>query len=146
MYEPTKIVRLARPGEVSGHRGAVDEPTKAYLEAAELAMDHPGVPVLVHEWNWPNDEDSTIAAINRHAASEAKAEMLRINTWDRLGEADAGRTIPDDCERFHVGSNKVAKESLHRTFVVFHPEGRPVRERKGKKGSPEAEADAATEA
>ena len=88
MYEPTKLVRLARPGEVTGHRGAVDMPTEPYLEAAKIAMDHPGVPVLVHEWGWPNDEPSSVAAISRHAAMSV---ALSCRGFDAPPQASADR-------------------------------------------------------
>jgi hypothetical protein len=153
MTDPTRIVRLAEPGEVHGfgRLTPTDEPHPDYIEAAKIALDNPKRPVLVHSFSWPAifapdapkaaqtkaDAERTKAAeaLGREVAADAKAQMVRLNLWAEKQDYDRD-TIDQGIERFHVGSMKATADSEFRTFVVFFPEGRPVRKRRTKPEDP----------
>lgn len=132
-FVPKKAVRLAKPGEVAGFGRAIrrDVIDPDYAAAAPLAYANPGQPVIVHEWRRPDDEVRR-KELYRLIAEETRITLPLMNDADKAKELDHDdgvvvMDIPDGTlERFQV-SISAGENEAWRTYVIFHPNGRPVR-------------------
>lgn len=134
MTEPTqtKLVRLAEPGELRGFT-ITGELSEAFTEAMELALDHPGRPVLVENFDPADGTDEAVEAASTAAKASAKAGIRLVNKADHDNGSDPA------VERFHVGySAPPTGKSAYTVYLVFYPDGRPKRARG--KGTDEAPA------
>lgn len=135
-FEPRKIVKLAEPGQVGGYGRLIrkDVLDEDYAEAAPIAYAHPSAPVIVHEYDMPPTEDGQ-KHLDRYLATEQRTALKLMN------EADAGKrlprpegfknlTVPTGLERFQVSITTSTPEKVVRTYVIFHPNGRPIHTRK----------------
>lgn len=152
MFNPKKIVKLAQPGEVQGYGRLIkrDELDGDYAEAASLAYLNRGHPVIVHEFDVPQhqvdqvdqeageevtkaDVEQQVKELGLYVQTEVRITIGLLNEADQanvLPRPDDVLTCPPDLERFQVSQSTV--EAKMRTFVVFHPNGRPKRARKTK--------------
>jgi hypothetical protein len=134
-FAPKKRVRLAQPGEVPGYGHPIrrDQLDGDYADAAPIAYANPGVPVIVHEWARPDDGEKRRKLYSR-IAQETAVSLKLMTAADHAAELK----IPDDVqvlaaphglERFQV-SISAGEAEAWRTYIVFHPNGRPRRQTK----------------
>lgn len=135
MFEPKKVVALAKPGQVAGYGRLISTraPDPHYAEAAKVAYGNPGHPVIVHEFKLLEGVDDP--ELNAYVYAEVRAALRTLNEADAHGRLDletegVGVSLYDGPERFQVSSTRSKGEGVLRTWIVFHPEGRPVRNRK----------------
>ena len=134
-FTPTKVVKLAKPGEIAGYGRAIrkDAIDPDYLEAAKLAYDNPGKPVVVHAWALPGDEEEKAKAIRRYINQEVRITLTLLNEQDHRDEvADWPEGIDLTIERFQVSQSSSPDGDAVRSYVQFHPEGRSIRKRRAK--------------
>jgi hypothetical protein len=143
MFEPKKVVALAKPGQVSGYGRLIGKALDPhYAEAAKIAHDNPGKPVVVHEWPLPEKRDGMGASgvreyennldeLKQYVHAERKAALRQLNEADQRGELGLGDAdAVEGVERFQVSSTLSEPDRVIRSWIAFHPEGRPIRRRR----------------
>jgi hypothetical protein len=134
---PRKVVKPAEPGQApnTGRFFSKTDLDPDYAEAAPVAFGMPKYPILVHEWDLPDaDEDRDL--LEKAIATEITTTLRLLNAADRAGELKKPDDIPApdgpslEQERFQVSRATSAPEKMIRTYIAFHPEGRPIRTRR----------------
>jgi hypothetical protein len=135
-FKPKAPLALAKPGQVPGFGRLIrkDELQPDYAKASVLAYANPGVPVIVHEWAIPTDEDKR-KKLYQHIAEEVRITLPLMNAADAAKELvidhSATTALPppaEGVERFQVSLTAKADDA-YRTYVVFWQNGRPIRRR-----------------
>lgn len=139
-FTPTKVVKLAKPGQIAGFGRAIrkDVLDDDYREAIAIAADNPGAPVIVHEWTLPADE-AKAKAVRNYINQEVRTSLLLANEIDQRGEfekpgwsldASGNKHIDSAIERIQISQATTDDGDVRvRTFVQYHPTGRNIRQR-----------------